>query len=410
MLRLPDPADRRAFLVVLDSVGIGGAPDAAEFGDEGANTVGHIAERAAAGLADEGRKGPLKLPNLARLGLGRALEAASGLETALLETPLAGSWAAATEHSPGKDTPTGHWELAGVPLPWRWHVFPDTVPALPDHLTRRIAELAGTGGVLGNCHASGTEIIERLGAEHIASGWPIVYTSADSVIQIAAHEKHFGLERLWQLCADLAPLAHEMKVGRVIARPFVGTPESGFQRTGNRRDFAIAPPAPTLLDRALAAGRATHAVGKIGDIFAHRGIAHAHKAPGKGDAGLLEILTALCEKAAPGSLVFANLVEFDSEFGHRRDVAGYARHLEWFDAALPALMQRLGPGDLLVITADHGNDPTWRGTDHTRERTPVLIHGTGAADLGLCRFVDVDATVAGWLGIEAGPHGTDLLA
>ncbi len=403
-------ADRRAFLVVLDSVGIGGAPDAARFGDEGANTVGHIAEACARGRADAaGRAGPLHLPNMAALGLGRALAAASDHPGPLPDVPLRGSWAAATEQSAGKDTPTGHWELAGVPVPWRWHVFPDTVPALPEGITRRIADLAGTDGVLGDCHASGTEIIARLGAEHMRTGRPIVYTSADSVIQIAAHEESFGLARLLDLCARLAPMAHEIKVGRVIARPFTGTPESGFHRTGNRRDFAIAPPAPTLLDRALAAGRTTHAVGKIGDIFAHRGIAHEHKAPGRGDAGLFAILLDLARKAAPGSLVFANLVEFDSEFGHRRDVAGYARHLEWFDAALPALLARLGPGDLLVITADHGNDPTWRGSDHTRERTPVLIHGAGRADLGLCRFVDVDATVAAWLAVPPGPHGTDLL-
>ncbi|KAF0677229.1 phosphopentomutase [Profundibacterium mesophilum] len=388
-------AQGRAFLVVLDSVGIGGAPDAADFGDEGANTVGHIALACADGRAG---RGPLRLPNLSALGLGAAVELASGLRAPGLGPAQGVRWGAATETSPGKDTPTGHWELAGVPVPWDWTVFEKREDSFPPDLVARAAALAGTDGILGNRHASGTNIIEEEGAEHMRTGWPICYTSTDSVFQIAAHEERFGLDRLLALCAALAPELHAMRVGRVIARPFTGTAEGGFERTANRKDFAIAPPAPTLCDRAHEAGREVNAVGKIGDIFSMRGIDRVDKGS---DRALLAALGERIADAAPGSLTFANFVEFDSLYGHRRDVAGYAAHLEWFDAALPALLAELGAGDMLVITADHGNDPTWRGTDHTRERVPVLVHGPGAPDthVGHCTFVDVAAMLAGHLGL-----------
>lgn len=396
----------RAFLIVMDSVGCGGAPDAGDFGDAGSNTLGHIAAACAEGRAEEGRSGVLRLPNLDALGLGAAIKLASGAAVPGLGAVPAGRWGAATEVSRGKDTPSGHWELAGVPVPWDWAYFPDTVPAFPDDLVAEVCRLAEVEGILGNCHASGTEIIDRLGAEHLRTGWPICYTSADSVFQIAAHEELFGLERLVALCRDLAPRLHGMKVGRAIARPFVGAPGS-FQRTGNRRDFAIAPPAPTLLDWVQGAGRVTHAVGKIGDIFSHRGITHLHK--GKDDAALFDHLDRLGAEAEAGSLTFANFVEFDSNFGHRRDVAGYARQLEWFDTRVGPFLARLRPGDLAIFTADHGNDPTWAGTEHTRERVPVLCHGVGAGSLGLCGFVDVGASVAAHLGVAAqGPGRTFL--
>ena len=396
----------RAFLIVMDSVGCGGAPDAAAFGDDGANTLGHIAEACAAGRAEEGRSGLLRLPNLDRLGLGAAVRLASGLDAPGLGARPQGRWGAASEVSKGKDTPSGHWELAGVPVPWDWAYFPDTVPAFPAVLVAETCAKAGTAGILGNCHASGTEIIERLGAEHLRTGWPICYTSADSVFQIAAHEEAFGLERLIRLCQDLAPTLHAMKIGRVIARPFTGT-EGAFTRTANRRDFAIAPPAPTLLDWAQAAGRATHAIGKIGDIFSHRGIGKLHK--GKSDADLFEHLLRLAGEAEPGSLCFANFVEFDSLYGHRRDVSGYARALEWFDARTGDFLARLRPGDLALFTADHGNDPTWTGTDHTRERVPVLCAGVGAGPVGLVGFTDVAASVAAHLGIPAQGPGKPFL-
>ncbi|MCF8511671.1 MAG: phosphopentomutase [Rhodobacteraceae bacterium] len=396
----------RAFLIVMDSVGCGGAPDAAAFGDEGANTLGHIAAECADGRADIGRAGPLNMPNLGRLGLGAALRLASGGEMPGTTSPAAGRWGAATEISRGKDTPSGHWELAGVPVPWDWTYFPDSVPAFPPDLVALVCKLAGTDGILGNCHASGMPIIAAHCEEHLRTGWPICYTSADSVFQIAAHEEAFGLDRLMKLCADLAPHLHAMKVGRVIARPFTGTP-GDFKRTANRKDFAIAPPAPTLLDWVAGAGRATHAIGKIGDIFSMNGIGKLWK--GKNDSALFDHLDGLADTAESGSLTFANFVEFDSLYGHPRDVAGYARALEWFDARAGAFLACLRPGDLAIFTADHGNDPTWRGTDHTRERVPVICAGVGAGPLGLCGFVDVAASVAAHLGVAVQGPGRSFL-
>lgn len=401
----------RAFLVVMDSVGIGGAPDADRFfsgtrPDTGANTLGHIAVACAAGQADHGRKGPLHLPNLDRLGLGAALTLASGMTVPGLGATPQGLWGAATEVSNGKDTPSGHWELAGVLVPWDWHHFPDTQPAFPPDLSARIAAIAGTDGILGDCHASGTEIIARLGVDHIRTGWPICYTSADSVFQIAAHEEVFGLDRLLTLCQRAAPILHAMRVGRVIARPFTGSAEQGFTRTANRHDYAIAPPSPTLCDWAEAEGRRVHAIGKIGDIFSMHGITDVVKGD---DASLMQHLSRLVETAAPGSLTFANLVEFDSLYGHRRDVAGYAVALERFDAALGPIIAALRPGDMMVLTADHGNDPTWVGTDHTRERVPVLVAGQGARALGHLAFTDIAASIATHLGLAQRGPGRSFL-
>ncbi|MBT8412674.1 MAG: phosphopentomutase [Octadecabacter sp.] len=398
----------RAFLIVIDSVGIGGAPDADSFfngtaPDTCANTLGHIAQACAEGRAEDGRSGPLNIPTLNAMGAGAAIKLATGLD---LGWPApTGAYAAATEISRGKDTPSGHWELAGVPVPWEWHTFPDTKPAFPDDVTARICELAGTDGILANCHASGTQVIEDFGAEHIRTGWPICYTSADSVLQIAAHEDHFGLERLLTLCRDLAPMLHAMKVGRVIARPFTGS-DGNFQRTANRHDYAIALPAPSLCDWAHDAGRSVQAIGKIGDIFSMQGIDEVRKGV---DADLMGHLADLINDAPDGGLVFANFVEFDSLYGHRRDMSGYARHLEWFDAALARLLPKLRAGDLLCVTADHGNDPTWTGTDHTRERVPVLIHGIGARDLGQVGFVDVAASIAAHLGVPNQGKGRSFL-
>jgi phosphopentomutase len=396
----------RAFLIVMDSVGCGGAPDAGAFGDAGANTLAHIAQACAAGRAEDRRSGPLQMPVLDGLGLGAAVRLASGDPTPGLDAVPAGRWGAASEVSRGKDTPSGHWELAGVPVPWDWAYFPDTLPAFPPDLLAEVCRLAGTGGTLGNCHASGTEIINRLGAEHLQSGWPICYTSADSVFQIAAHEESFGLARLIALCQALAPVLHARKVGRVIARPFTGTPGQ-FQRTANRRDFAIAPPAPTLLDWVQNAGRPTHAVGKIGDIFSMQGIGTLHK--GASDLALFEHLLTLSNTAEDSSLTFANFVEFDSLYGHRRDVAGYARALETFDQWAGTFLARMRPGDIAIFTADHGNDPTWHGSDHTRERVPVLVAGAGKGALGLVAFVDVAASIAAHLGVPAQGAGRSFL-
>ena len=400
----------RAFLVVMDSVGAGGAPDAGRFfngdvPDTGANTLGHIAAACAAGKAEEGRSGPLRMPNLDRLGLGAAVRLASGAAMEGFSDGGSGLWGAATEVSNGKDTPSGHWELAGVPVPWDWTYFPDTRPAFPELLVAETCRLAGTEGILGNCHASGTKIIADLAEEHMRTGWPICYTSADSVYQIAAHEETFGLERLLALCEALAPMLHEMKVGRVIARPFVGTPEAGFTRTSNRHDYAIAPPSPTLCDWVQGAGRKVHAIGKIGDIFSMRGIDEVRK--GK-DIDLFEHLVDLARDTEDGSLTFANFVEFDSLFGHRRDVSGYASALEWFDAGLPRVFEHLREGDLMLFTADHGNDPTWVGTDHTRERVPVVGWGL-QKEIGQVAFVDVAASIAAHLGVPAHGPGRSFL-
>jgi len=389
----------RAFLIVIDSVGIGGAPDANQFfngdlPDTGANTVAHIA-----------RDAGLHVPTLDALGLGAAVLLASGEGAPGLGCDPSGAWGAATEISRGKDTPSGHWELAGVPVPWDWHVFPDTDPAFPDDLTALICQLAGTDGILGNRHASGTVVIEAEGEAHLTTGWPICYTSVDSVLQIAAHEEAFGLARLMTLCKELAPTLHEMKVGRVIARPFTG--EAGhFSRTANRKDFAIAPPSPTICDYVHDAGRAVHAVGKIGDIFSMQGISDLRKGR---DVALMGHISALADEAADGSFVFANLVEFDSEYGHRRDPVGYGKHLEWFDGALAELLPKLHADDLLIVTADHGNDPTWAGTDHTRERVPVLVYGADAKELGQLAFVDVAASIAAHLDVPYAGEGKSFL-
>ncbi|WP_194094264.1 phosphopentomutase [Marivivens aquimaris] len=390
----------RAFLVVIDSVGIGGAPDADKFfndgkPDTGANTIGHIAqERAKSG------KG-LVLPLLDGLGLGAALNLASGLEAPDLGAAPLCAWGAATEVSMGKDTPSGHWELAGVPVPWDWGYFTDEENSFPEDVIAKVCEVAGVDGILGNCHASGTQIIAELGEEHQKTGKPICYTSADSVFQIAAHEDTFGLEKLYDLCKGLAPMLHDMKIGRVIARPFVGEP-GNYTRTANRKDYAINPPSPTLCDWVSAEHRKVYAVGKIGDIFSMQGIDEVRKGR---DHILMDHLDDLVNEAEDGSLTFANFVEFDSEYGHRRDVDGYAEHLEWFDERMSQIIPRLREDDLLVITADHGNDPTWFGTDHTRERVPVLMYGVGAKELGHMAFVDVAASVAAHLGVPSQGEG-----
>lgn len=397
----------RAFLFVMDSVGVGGAPDAAAFGDEGADTFGHIAAACAAGRADRGRAGALKTPNLDTLGLG----AASAHSTGRLPPGLGGKsgcWAVGREVSNGKDTPSGHWELSGVPVPFDWGYFPEEIPAFPADLIAELETKADLPGVLGQKHSNGLAIVSEFAEDHISTGKPIVYTSADSVFQIAAHEDHFGLERLYKVCQVARDLLYPLNIGRVIARPFIGH-DGVWSRTANRRDYSIAPPEPTLCDRVVAAGGRTIAIGKIGDIFAHRGISEVRKGPD--DMALFDRALDALDDAKDGDFVFANFVEFDSLYGHPRDVPGYARALEQFDKRLPEALSKLRSGDLLIITADHGNDPTWTGNDHTREQVPVLCAGRGLADraIGVVGFADVGETLAAHLGLDPGRHGKTFL-
>jgi phosphopentomutase len=403
---------RRAFMLVMDSFGIGAAGDAARFGDEGADTFGHIAAACMAGtVTREGRSGKLLLPNLERLGLAAAATASTGQEVPGFDRcdGFTGAYGFAAEQSRGKDTPSGHWEMAGVPVRFEWGYFPPEHPSFPDDLIESLIDCAKIPGVLGNRHASGTQIIDELGPEHMASGKPIVYTSGDSVFQIAAHEKTFGLERLYEVCRIARALVDQYNIGRVIARPFIGNPGS-FKRTGNRRDLATPPPAPTLLDYLTAEGGSVIAVGKVADIFAHKGISRVVKADG--NAALFDATLAAAQEAGDRSLIFTNFVDFDTLYGHRRDVAGYAAALEAFDARLPELEQAMRPGDLAVISADHGCDPTWRGTDHTREHVPVIAFGPGVSPRALGRrdsFADIGQTLAEHLGLDPLEAGVSFL-
>lgn len=401
----------RAFLIVMDSVGIGGAPDADQFfngdvPDTGSNTVLNIASACADGLVNDGRAGPLNLPTMTRLGLGNAIHAATGKIAPNLPLVTGATWAAATEKSMGKDTPSGHWELAGLKVPWDWHYFPKLQPSFPAEIVDAVCRASNVSGILGNCHASGTQIIDALAQQHVETGMPICYTSIDSVFQIAAHEEHFGLQRLYDLCANIAPTLHDMKVGRVIARPFVGDQDKGWVRTSNRRDYAIKPPKPVLMDYLQRVGVQTHAIGKIGDIFSMQGIADCVKGD---DQSLMDAMTQAVRNAPDQSFTFANFVEFDSHFGHRRDVPGYARALEWFDQSISHVIAQLRSDDILILTADHGNDPTWVGTDHTRERVPVLIAGTKPKDAGLIGFADVAATIAKFFDAPYDAEGTSIV-
>ncbi len=404
---------RRAIILVMDSFGLGASADAARFGDAGADTLGHIAEACAAGKAElkDRRSGPLHLPNLVRLGLGAAARISTGRVPPGLAGPAdAGAYGCAAETSRGKDTPSGHWEMAGCPVPFDWGYFPQRRPCFPADVIARLVAECDLPGILGDCHASGTEIIEQWGAEHIRSLRPICYTSADSVFQIAAHETHFGLERLYRVCAVAKRLLEPLNIARVIARPFLGEAPGAFRRTAHRRDLTTPPPEETLLDRLTEQGGQVIGIGKIADIYAHRGVGVTRKA--EDNMGLFDATLAALAEAGDRSLVFANFVDFDTLFGHRRNVAGYAAALEDFDRRLPELDSRLRPGDLVLISADHGCDPTWRGTDHTREHVPVLFFGPGVRpqSLGLRRsFADMGQTIAAHLGLAPLRHGTACL-
>lgn len=343
------------------------------------------------------------------MGLGSACRIATGrLPLGLAEAGGTASFGIGIERSAGKDTPSGHWEIAGTPVPFAWGYFAHRVPCFPAALTDALIAEGALPGILGNCHASGTAIIAALGTEHLRTGAPILYTSADSVLQIAAHEDAFGLDRLYGLCRLARRLCDPLNIGRVIARPFVGADPAGFRRTANRKDFAVPPPPGTLFERAAQAGRAVTSIGKTADILAHSFTGTEIK--GRSNAENVEhCLTAL--RAMPdGGLAVANLVDFDSEYGHRRDVPGYAACLEAFDARVPALRAALRPGDLLVLTADHGNDPTAPGTDHTREVVPILAVGPAPMTIGRREtLADIGATVAAHLDLPPPASGSSWL-
>lgn len=395
----------RTIILLMDSFGIGYAHDAEKYGDKGADTLGHICEWFAKNRKDaEGKAKPLYLPNLAARGLAKAAELSRGcpLPESLGAEHSLGAYTYAQEVSRGKDTLSGHWEIAGVPVDFDWGYFPNVSKCFPQELLAALIKEGNLPGVLGECHASGTEIIKELGEEHVRTGKPIIYTSADSVLQIAAHEEAFGLEHLYELCKLAYKLVQPYNIARVIARPFVGTCAADFTRTTNRHDYAVPAPQATLLDKMVAAGGNVYAVGKIADIFAHRGITR-HYAAG----GLEKLVAATIQAvqdAPDNTIVFTNFVDFDSSFGHRRDVQGYGEALEYFDSRLPEITALLKSDDLLLITADHGNDPAWTGTDHTREKIPVLFSG---ADVKLAQlepmatFADIGRTIADYMGIEA---------
>ncbi len=406
---------KRAFIMMLDSFGIGSAHDAEKFGDSGADTLGHIAEKCQQGEANQGRSGPLTLPNLTRLGLGKAAEGATGRFPAGLDAnaEVTGAWAWASEISSGKDTPSGHWEIAGVPVLFDWGYFADVENSFPQALLDELVASANLPGYLGNCHSSGTVILDKLGEEHMRTGKPIFYTSADSVFQIACHEETFGLDRLYSLCESARKILTDggYNIGRVIARPFIGSQAGHFERTGNRHDLAVEPPSPTMLKKLVdEKGGQVVSVGKIADIYAQVGITRKVKATGL-DA-LFDATIAEMRQAGDQTIVFTNFVDFDSAYGHRRDVAGYAAALELFDRRLPELIALLAPDDMLILTADHGCDPTWSGTDHTREYVPVLIYGLNIKPGNYGHretFADIGQTVAHYFGLSPMDYGTAIL-
>ena len=397
---------KRSIILVLDSLGLGSTKDSHLYGDTGADTLGHIIESCDSNSANNSeRNGPLVIPNLIRWGLGEAAIASRKKPLPISRVEPQGAFGYAKEVSAGKDTPSGHWEICGLPVPFEWGTFPKTENCFPESLLLSLIKEGKIDGTLANKHASGTQVIEEFGQEHIDSGFPICYTSADSVFQIAAHEEHFGLDRLYELCTIAKRLVDPLEITRVIARPFTGNSKDGFERTANRKDLTTPPNGPTLLDNIQDGGGDVISVGKIGDIFSNQGVSYTVKAAN--NMGLVDQLLSEMKKVNEG-LIFVNLVDFDTKFGHRRDVAGYALALEQFDARLPEIEAQLTSNDLVLITADHGCDPTWPGNDHTREHVPVVFYGKSIKNNNLGEresFCDMGQTIAQHLEIEPLLHG-----
>lgn len=394
---------KRVIILMMDSFGIGGAKDAMAFGDEGTNTLYNIAK------ANNG----LNIPNLNALGLGKAAFLSSGKEPYIIgnsSVKIASKYGAMQEISKGKDTSSGHWEMAGVPVLFDWGYFPKEYPSFNDELIDSIVKESKINGILGNVAASGTAIIEELGEEHIKTLKPIFYTSADSVMQIAAHEKYFGLDNLYKLCEIAFEKVKPYNIARIIARPFEGEKKGEFKRTKNRHDYSVMPPAPTVLDKLKQSGGEVVSVGKISDIFAGSGITKAVKASGLEE--LWNVTLNEVKLAKDKTIVFTNFVDFDMTWGHRRDVKGYAQGLEYFDKRLPELINILQDDDIVFITADHGCDPTYKGTDHTRENVPVLMFGKKVVkgELGLRQtYADIGQTIATYFNLEPMNYGKSFL-
>lgn len=396
---------KRVVILMMDSFGIGGADDAANFGDQGANTLGHIIQT---------RK-HLNIPNLTQLGLIKAAEKSAAItldpkNTDKSQITLPSKYGFMKEISKGKDTSSGHWEMAGSPVNFEWGYFKPDYPSFPSELVEKICKEANLPGILGNKAASGTAIIDELGTEHIKTGKPICYTSADSVFQIAAHEEHFGLDRLYKVCEIAFKHVAPYNIARVIARPFIGEKPGEFSRTKNRHDYSVKPPTPTVLDLVKNAGGHVISVGKISDIFAKQGITKAVKASGLEE--LWNVTLEEAKKAPDFSIVFTNFVDFDMVWGHRRNTEGYAEGLEYFDKRLPELAAQLKDGDLVFITADHGCDPTYKGTDHTREHVPVILFGKNIKPQFIgarSTYADIGQTIADYFGLQPLPVGTSFL-
>lgn len=406
---------KRVYILLLDSFGIGASSDANKFGDFGANTLGHIAEFCYRGKANQGRIGSIKLPNMTKLGLSKAAAHSAGIFPLGMEKniKIIGGYAYASEISSGKDTTSGHWEITGVPVLFEWDYFLNKKNSFPESILKKLISKANLPGYLGNCHSSGTVILKKFGSEHISTNKPILYTSSDSVFQITCHEETFGLEQLYRLCQITRNILSESRynISRVIARPFFGNNEKNFFRTDNRHDFSVEPPYPTVLKKLIDEKSGTViSIGKVADIYAKVGISKIVKATGINslfDATLHEM-----KMSGDNTIIFTNFVDFDSYYGHRRDVSGYATALELFDLRLPEIMLKIKENDILIITADHGCDPTWHGTNHTRENIPILMYGSKIRPRFYGHrktFADIGQTIAKYFNLSPMKYGKALL-
>ncbi|QCI26147.1 phosphopentomutase [Buchnera aphidicola] len=406
---------KRVFLLVLDSFGVGYSFDADKFNDVGANTFGHIAEHCYFGRANYNRLGNLNIPNLISLGLGNIYYKIKGHFPLGIMSPkkIIGSYGYASEISTAKDTSSGHWEMTGIPVLFQWDYFPCQKNSFPQKILDQIILQFRLPGILGNCHASGIEVLKNFGKQHIQTKQPIFYTSADSVLQVACHEKYFGLNNLYKLCYGIRSILdqYNLNITRVIARPFLGDNQSDFIRTGNRKDFSKPPHAITVLQKLIEEKNGyVIALGKISDIFANIGITKSIHAVGLRD--LIDKTIHQIKISLDYTMVFVNFVDFDSIWGHRRDVSGYAHGLELFDRQLPKILHALHDEDILIITADHGCDPTFPGTDHTREYVPILLYNKllRSSDIGYRKtFSDIAQTIAQYFLLSSMKYGVSIL-